>query len=230
MTTKEMYDTIIGRCGYKTDGYYPSNRYAKYDDVDYSWWKPVGESYAKTIKQCIEKKENRMDYNNTKIFVDGQTYNAHDIEITENYCEFPKITATAYLSPSNMVNTPRKNCATNPSKPLTIENVIFNPPATIVFWSDKTKTIVKADYDYESYDPEKGIAMAIAKKLMGDNKGKYYELFKHWRKKWDDQNEATEQVKIDIPKSPISELADGLKKAFTKPVEDYIDYMDSFQP
>ena len=223
MTTKELYDEILGRCRYKTD-------YEECDDVDYHWWKPADESYAKTIKDCIKKKENHMDYNNTKIFVDGRTYNAYDIVITENWNEFPKITATACLSPSTMVNTPRKNTPNNPSKSLTIENVIFNPPATIVFWSDKTKTIVKCDYDYESYDPEKGIAMAIAKKLMGDNKGNYYELFKHWRKKWDEQNETTEDVKIDIPKSPISELADSLKKAFTKPVEGYIDYMDSFQP
>lgn len=218
MTTKEMYDEILGRCRYKTDGYYPSTRYDEYDDVDYHWWKPADESYAKTIKECIKKKENHMDYNNTKIFVDGQTYNAYDIVVTENRNEFPKITATAYLSPSNMVNTPRKNCTNKPTKPLSIENVIFNPPATIVFWSDKTKTIVKCDYDYECYDPEKGIAMAIAKKLMGDNKGNYYELFKHWRKKWDEQNAIGKDIKIDIPKTPLDTLANNLKKVFRNPV------------
>ena len=57
-----------------------------------------------------------------------------------------------------------------------IKNVIFNAPATIVFWSDGTKTIVKAQ-DNEYYDAEKGLAMAISKKALG-NKGNYNDIFK----------------------------------------------------
>lgn len=63
-------------------------------------------------------------------------------------------------------------------KPSTeIKNVIFNDPATIVFWDDGTKTVVKAEN--EPFDPEKGLAMAIAKKALG-NKGDYYNEFKKW--------------------------------------------------
>lgn len=58
-----------------------------------------------------------------------------------------------------------------------IEKVIFSPPATIVFWSDETKTVVKCNG--EKFDKEKGLAMAIAKKTLG-NKGNYYEVFKEW--------------------------------------------------
>lgn len=47
-----------------------------------------------------------------------------------------------------------------------IERVIFNGPATIVFWSDSTKTIVKC-MEGELFDEEKGIAMAFMKKLYG---------------------------------------------------------------
>ena len=61
----------------------------------------------------------------------------------------------------------------------TIKNVIFNDPATIVFWTDGTKTVVKAEN--EEFDPEKGLAMAIAKKFLG-NKGSYYNEFKKWIK------------------------------------------------
>ena len=57
-----------------------------------------------------------------------------------------------------------------------IEKVIYNDPATIVFWKDGTKTVVKA-CEYDEYDPEKGLAMAISKKALG-NKGNYYETFK----------------------------------------------------
>lgn len=58
-----------------------------------------------------------------------------------------------------------------------IVKVIFNDPATIVIWEDGSKTVVKCDC--ESFDPEKGLAMAISKKALG-NIGNYYETFKTW--------------------------------------------------
>ena len=61
---------------------------------------------------------------------------------------------------------------------LEITNVVFNDPATIVFWSDGTKIVVKCGED-DVYDPEKGMAMAIAKRALG-NQGNYYEVFKEW--------------------------------------------------
>ena len=51
----------------------------------------------------------------------------------------------------------------------TIKNVIFNDPATIVMWSDGTKTVVKCG-ENDTFDPEKGIAMCCMKKLLGTNK------------------------------------------------------------
>lgn len=65
---------------------------------------------------------------------------------------------------------------TTPAAYFKIEKVIYNDPATIVFWKDGSKTVVKACEDDE-YDPEKGLAMAISKKALG-NKGNYYETFK----------------------------------------------------
>lgn len=60
-----------------------------------------------------------------------------------------------------------------------IKNVYFNDPVTVVLWTDGSRTIVKAQ-NGELYDPEKGLAMAIAKKFMGDNetKSNYYNVFK----------------------------------------------------
>ena len=66
-----------------------------------------------------------------------------------------------------------------------IKKVKFNPPATIVFWTDNTKTVVKCNG--EDYDPEKGLAMCICKKVLGD-KGNYYEVFKKWLPKVDDSD------------------------------------------
>lgn len=72
----------------------------------------------------------------------------------------------------------RKLRVDNDSKANIIQNVIFNDPATIVLWNDGTKTVVKRGKN-DTYDPEKGLAMAIAKKALG-NKGNYYDIFKKW--------------------------------------------------
>ena len=58
-----------------------------------------------------------------------------------------------------------------------IKNVIFSGPCTIVQWTDGDKTIVRCEN--ENFDKEKGLAMAIAKKALG-NEGNYYDVFKKW--------------------------------------------------
>lgn len=62
---------------------------------------------------------------------------------------------------------------------LEIEKVIFNNPATIVIWSDGSKTVVKCAN--EEFDKEKGLAMAICKRVFG-NKGNYFNEFRKWIK------------------------------------------------
>lgn len=63
---------------------------------------------------------------------------------------------------------------------ISIKDVRFSPPATIVFWSDNTKTVVKAQSG-ELYDKEKGLMACIIKRITG-NTGKYNELFKKYIK------------------------------------------------
>lgn len=71
------------------------------------------------------------------------------------------------------LNSMAHNCMR--SQNMQIKKVIFNDPATIVFWADGSKTVVKATN--EPFDREKGLAMAISKRALGD-KGNYYEVFK----------------------------------------------------
>lgn len=61
-----------------------------------------------------------------------------------------------------------------------INDVIFNNPATIVKWSDGTKTVVKCQKG-DTYSKEYGLAMAITKKVYG-NKGNYNKIFEKWCK------------------------------------------------
>lgn len=118
-----------------------------------------------------------FNMNNVYVTVDGKTYKTSGgvmrIPACGEYCE---INVESIMAPFNEVNL-------LPS----IKDVIFNPPATIVFWSDDTKTVVRAQGD-DIYDPEKGIAMAISKKLLG-NKYDYYHTFQCYLKKWNKQQE-----------------------------------------
>ena len=58
------------------------------------------------------------------------------------------------------------------------KKVIFSGPCTIVFWDDGTKTMVRTQ-GTDICDYEKGLAMAFAKKCLG-NKGSYANTFKRW--------------------------------------------------
>jgi len=52
---------------------------------------------------------------------------------------------------------------------LKITKVISNEPATIVFWKDGTKTVVKCQ-EGDTYDLEKGILYAIVRKVYGEGR------------------------------------------------------------
>lgn len=68
--------------------------------------------------------------------------------------------------------------STSATNAAAIKRVIFNPPATIVYWSDCTKTVVKCNVN-DIFDPEKGLAMAIAKRCAGNTRA-YYAEIRHW--------------------------------------------------
>lgn len=59
-----------------------------------------------------------------------------------------------------------------------IDRVIYSDPATIVFWKDGTKTVVKCQKG-DTYNPETGLAMCIIKKVCG-NKANYNNIFTKW--------------------------------------------------
>jgi len=87
----------------------------------------------------------------------------------------------------------------------TIKDVIFNDPATIVFWADGTKTVVQCQDD-DIFDPEKGLAMAISKKALG-NKGNYCNEFKKWLPKDE------EPIAVIIEPFNADEMRASIKRA-----------------
>lgn len=77
------------------------------------------------------------------------------------------------LPPYPIESTPLVSCG--------IKNVIFHEPATIVYWEDGTKTVVICQ-EGDIYDEEKGLAMAISKKALGNNHaagGRFKKAFKN---------------------------------------------------
>ena len=73
-----------------------------------------------------------------------------------------------------------------------IKNVKFNGPATIVFWADGTKTVVKCQ-DGDDYSEEVGLAMCIVKKVFG-NTSKYNDIFKKWCPRYGTETNANEYL------------------------------------
>jgi hypothetical protein len=103
------------------------------------------------------------------ILDDGQEYNVIVREFTVECgpCSVASITLNGALTEHEPRNL-------GPA----ITKVVFNNPATVVFWSDGTKTVVRCS-DNDTFNPEIGLAMAICKKAFG-NTGAYNEEFKKW--------------------------------------------------
>lgn len=109
---------------------------------------------------------------------DANKYLKRIAELSEKF-PAPKLTTHAFADSVDPLRYLIPNIKFVSAIPFyTIKKVIFNGKATIVKWSDGTKTVVKLQGE-EWYDPEKALAMAICKKALG-NKGNYYEVFKQW--------------------------------------------------
>lgn len=106
--------------------------------------------------------------------------------LTECHQELHNSGATKYLTSEELIRIDHNSelmekvmCAIKENtNNMDIKEVIFNNPATIVKWEDGTKTVVKRQKG-ERWDKEKGLAMAMVKKMYG-NKGNYNDIFKKW--------------------------------------------------
>lgn len=154
------------------------------------------------------------DLNNIHWVVDS--WEVEDSPIASEYhpCDF-KVTLSGrfnnnaarqinfYLLTKSLAD--KLNSKTRNTNPPTIKNVIFNDPATIVFWTDNTKTVVKCQ-EGEKFDPEKGITMAFFKKTHG-NKGSYFNDIKKWADKYEEYSPSVDTAER------FSAFADGFKNS-----------------
>ena len=177
-------------------------KYEKLEEVDY----PCRLCYG--CNKWTPKREVTISDNVMKIKIGGETVADFEIGTVKS------ITDTEKRIYDNMVNSMYgyTNVGLNVSI-LQIKDVIFNNPATIVFWVDGTKTVVKCQ-DGDIYDPEKGLAMAISKKALG-NQGNYCEVFKKW---------LPEEVEVEVEveeltfEGHLSKAINTLNELYSKPV------------
>lgn len=158
-------------------------------------------NYIKLVRKVKEEEDMGL-YNalwsgkgHAFIMVDGRKYpiNVETIDIRNG--EPMKLTAYVHETPDvYMDRKPRKTQNRMSWYTPEIDQVIFNDPATIVYWKDGTKTVVQARD--EAFDPEKGLAMAISKKAMGNTRD-YYIPFKKWLKKFKKEHPDTVKLYTD---------------------------------
>lgn len=175
-------------CRSEKRGYYIMTFLRLVDTIEYLFKKEnnMNNSRTEVVDRMGRTKEILMKkYKNAPHFkVNSITYSTSDIEVNAVIHEYMTIKAEilpgAYFAtePTAELINAIQSIGTAPELPtIRAVDVIFNDPATIVKWSDGTKTVVKAEN--EEFDPEKGLAMAISKRVLG-NKYDYYDVFKKY--------------------------------------------------
>ena len=102
-----------------------------------------------------------------------------------------------------------------------IDKVIFNPPATIVFWLDGTKTVVKCK-EGEEFSEWAGIALCLAKKLYGPN---FHKIFKAHCS--DPEKTVNNMTNEEITKAAYDEVSVSVEEAI-KSVKKTVQEADLF--
>jgi hypothetical protein len=129
-------------------------------------------------KKVVEDVKKMDIKNNIEVRIADAVYSPIDVRWTKEYGRFPRVELTVDMNDyCRSAFFKRHNLMYSPA----IKKVHFNPPVTVVLWEDGTKTIVRAQ-NGEEYDPEKGLAMAFTKKVLG-NKGSYFDEIKKWTEK-----------------------------------------------
>lgn len=147
-------------------------------------------------------------YHDSCKYVDPQEY---EVKCVVCWPEVRSLTDAATAIFVHVIRQLNLDGAEPATKTPTITNVIYNPPATVVFWSDGSKTVVKCG-ENDEFDPEKGLAMAISKKMLG-NQGNYYNEFKKWTGKYEAATEEVESAypSVLIPESIMTNVRNNMR-------------------
>lgn len=146
-------------------------------------------------------------------------FSSHQIEILDTDSDYPmSITYDNRNFYKAIVNTfyGRRNSKEETMKTVptyAVKKIIYNPPATIVFWEDGSKTVVKCSKDDE-YSPYFGFLAALAKKVYG-NPSRVRKIIDKWAPE-------EEEHLNDIAKTfkAATESIQSLEECFNKATND----------
>lgn len=127
---------------------------------------------------CTRCRHNNTPNGNCVLCDRGDMFQPRQISYQEYWGTYARKSGQAYCQADIDMTKATLTNIRQAINPFAIEKVHFNNPATVVLWKDGTKTVVKCG-ENDRYDPEKGLAMAIAKKALG-NQGNYYNEIRKW--------------------------------------------------
>ena len=154
---KEMFNILQHKFGdiHKDDCYWLINSRSFYEICE------ICAMMGFDFERDIERNKNRVSINGIDVsFTDDLIDNPLLYRIELVYEKPIKLPFLHYICTTDYLdNIPE------------VKKIIFNDPATIVYWKDGTKTVVKCQKG-DDFDSEKGFAMAFLKKCWG-NKGNF---------------------------------------------------------
>lgn len=119
-----------------------------------------------------------------------------------------------YILTEEDANKLLEKCYERKAKEMKIKRVIFDGPATVVFWTDGSKTVVKCT-DNDSYSYEVGVAMATLKKIFGESYSKYrHDVDKAIDAELERQEKKKEITKKDA--AGLVQIANAIMDSFLK--------------
>ena len=190
---------------------------------------------ARRVKYIKEQEENKMENKmvERKVKIPGRLIGMSDYAVTTSPYDRPtfpvckaEIYPATYEEAATLLNEFRKTdgcaftyeiwakgpvgIALNKNDNLAPERIIHSGPATIVFWNDKTKTVVKCS-ENDIYDEYEAFCAALAIKMFGSNS----HLKKMIRDKTEDRTPKKEvDVEMKCEDGSLQEALNRLKRAF----------------
>ena len=123
-------------------------------------WHRIGDTKEKNnfehymSETCYNIENDRLWYANIDYYIDE---------------EHRKVVKFSELKKHTTNKKENKNMKTKKTTKTNIYQTIYNPPATIIMWTDETKTVVKTSAN-DDYDPVFGFLMAYFQKNSGMTK------------------------------------------------------------
>ena len=185
----------------------------------YSDGVPRADCTAQIISALCRKDCQKVVWEKTAYYGDHPcTIIVEKIPIRENGSIKPKGVLEQYMYNDIQTTAQAYNDYTQYSQPnalyrtfqVTPEKVIFNDPATIVFWKDGTKTVVKC-MEGDTYNPEVGLAMCVCKKVFDK---KYHKFFKYYvpKEPTNKEDKKKEEASLDEIYDKIAEMTKEVLK------------------